>query len=472
MKSPVTAGLLAGLVACAHRPQAPPAPEGDVDRVILISIDGLLPETYTAPDRHGLAVPTLRRLAREGAASAGVTSVFPAVTYPAHTTIATGLLPADHGIVTNVVFDPLAKNQRGWWWYAEDIRGTPLWDAVEAAGMRAAVINWPATVGARASVVVPEFWRAGTPDDAKLSRALSTPGLLKDVAARHSDFWSRFTPPDVADSATIDVVLHVLATHKPHLIMAHIWQVDSAQHQGGPWSEGAKAAIENVDQQLARVVAALVATPERELLVVVSDHGFSQVTRQVRPDVLLANAGLLELDDARKIKSWQAAAVPAGGSALIYVRDPADGDVAARVRTLFEEHAGRGERFVGRIFAPKDLRAMGADPRAFLAIEAAPGFSFSAGPSGVVGVEGPLIGPSGSPGQHGFAPDRDDMRASLLFWGAAVSAKGAGNKLLDSAGLIDVAPTVARALGVTLPGSKGQALNAAFAPPSAPANAH
>src|SRR5687767_14381690 len=64
-------------------------------RVILISLDGLDARYLTGAGRYGLKIPTLRRLMREGAtARRGVVSVYPSITYPAHTTIVTGARPA------------------------------------------------------------------------------------------------------------------------------------------------------------------------------------------------------------------------------------------------------------------------------------------------------------------------------------------------------------------------------------------
>jgi len=37
-------------------------------------------------------------------------------------------------------------------------------------------VHWPVTVGARITYNLPQLWRAGTEDDRKLLRALSTPG--------------------------------------------------------------------------------------------------------------------------------------------------------------------------------------------------------------------------------------------------------------------------------------------------------
>jgi predicted AlkP superfamily pyrophosphatase or phosphodiesterase len=76
---------LVSLLVIAACGGAPPhdgagAPAGG-GRVIVVSIDGLMPDAYLAPDAHGLAIPTLRSLVARGAAGR-VRGVMPTVTYP------------------------------------------------------------------------------------------------------------------------------------------------------------------------------------------------------------------------------------------------------------------------------------------------------------------------------------------------------------------------------------------------------
>src|SRR5687767_2376795 len=93
-------------------------PQGAARTVVLISIDGLHPDYVTQADRLGLTIPNLRQLMRDGAHATGVQGVIPTVTYPSHATLVTGVSPAKHGIHSNTTFDPLSKNQGGWYWYA------------------------------------------------------------------------------------------------------------------------------------------------------------------------------------------------------------------------------------------------------------------------------------------------------------------------------------------------------------------
>src|SRR5687767_7499904 len=79
--------------------------------LLLISIDGLHPDYVTKADRYGLKIPHLRKFVADGTYATGVIGVVPTVTYPSHTTLVTGVAPAQHGIHSNTPFDPLNVNK-------------------------------------------------------------------------------------------------------------------------------------------------------------------------------------------------------------------------------------------------------------------------------------------------------------------------------------------------------------------------
>ena len=99
--------------------------------------------------------PALRRLAQSGAFAEGVVGVTPTVTYPSHTTIVTGVLPAVHGIYNNRIFDPENTSNGSWYWYARDIKVPTLAGILKTRGMKTAAVSWPATVGADIDYLVP-----------------------------------------------------------------------------------------------------------------------------------------------------------------------------------------------------------------------------------------------------------------------------------------------------------------------------
>lgn len=84
--------------------------------VLMISIDGLQPADVIDAEARDVNAPNIRAIMAEGAYASGVASVLPSVTYPSHTTLITGVAPALHGISSNTVFDPLRKNDGGWYW--------------------------------------------------------------------------------------------------------------------------------------------------------------------------------------------------------------------------------------------------------------------------------------------------------------------------------------------------------------------
>ncbi|HZN99362.1 MAG TPA: alkaline phosphatase family protein, partial [Gemmatimonadales bacterium] len=70
--------------------------------VVLVALDGFQPSYLDrAPSRH------LRELARQGVRARWLVPVFPTVTFPNFYSIATGLYPEHHGIVSNTMRDSL-----------------------------------------------------------------------------------------------------------------------------------------------------------------------------------------------------------------------------------------------------------------------------------------------------------------------------------------------------------------------------
>lgn len=409
----------------------------------MISIDGLRPEYWRKP---GAKIPTLRRLSAEGTVSE-LRSVWPTVTYPAHTTLVTGVRPSKHGIGNNLPFDPLGQNHDGWYWYASDIRTPTLWQKASARGYTTANVYWPVTVGASFDWSFPQIWRSKTDEDDKLMRALSTPALFDEVRTR----YGRTPAEHRGDDARGDAAEHILASKKPDLSLFYFTDLDTVQHASGPFSPEAVRTLEAIDAQLARLVALADA---KTTFVVVSDHGFSPIDKVVRPTVLLRAAGLLEVDGGR-VKSFRAAAWKAGGTCAIVLRDPNDAATQLSVTTLFRETAASPGSGIAHVWEGAEIAQKGGFVGAALVLEAAPGFMFSAA------VDGPAVGPSGERGAHGYSPEQSEMRASLVLSGAGVR-KGFDLGVVD---MTDVAPTVARLLSLELPDAEGHALDGALLQP-------
>lgn len=415
--------------------------------LLMISIDGLRPDHVTAADSLGLKIPNLRRFVAEGTYAEGVQGVIPTVTYPSHTTLITGVWPARHGILANVVFDPLRENQSGWYWYAEDIRVPTLWDAAARAGLSTASVQWPASVGARVTWNIPEFWRAGTADDAKLLRAVSTPGLLAELEPDLGPYPRALTVE--SDEQRGRFAVRILEKKRPNLLTLHLIALDHAEHESGPGSADSLATLERLDAVIGSLrAAAETVAPGRAYLAIVSDHGFARTTMQLNLTGEFRRAGLFTVSAQGKVTDWQAMPWTAGGSIAVMLKDPADAATLEKVRALLERLAADPANGIDRVLDAAALRDRGGFPGAAFVVGLKP--DWHAGPS----LNGPLISKGGVAGTHGHLPDLPDMRASFFLVGPGVPA-GRSLGLVD---MRDIAATLARRLDLSLPTADGKAL--------------
>jgi hypothetical protein len=403
-------------------------------------VDGLMPAYYLRADELALRIPNLRRLMTEGAYARGVVGVLPTVTYPSHTTLITGVTPRLHGIGANTVFDPFQRSGGAWNWYADMVKVPTLVSAARARWLTTASISWPVSVGIGTDFNLPEIFRPGANHeiDLKLIANLATPRLFEAVAhARGREFsWP------LTDDDRVDAAVHVIRTHRPHLTLLHIFDLDFVQHRHGPLTPEALAAVEKSDADIGRVLEALgtAGLSARTLVAVTSDHGFVGVSRSLRPNVLLKEAGLIQVDAAGKTTGWQAFFHTSGGSAALRLLDPAGAKTVDRVRTLFEARMTQPGSGLRRLLGRDEIARFGGIEEAAVVLDAEDGFAFSDA------VTGGWIGPSTSKGYHGYAPDRPAMWASLVVAGPGQTARGD----LGVVPMTGIAPAIARWLGLSL----------------------
>lgn len=424
------------------------AQTGQTERVIMICVDGMVPDYYTAPDKLGLKVPTLTMMKNGGAYADGVESVYPTVTFPAHTTLVTGARPAVHGIVQNRIFEPPTDPQtRFWYWYARDLKADTLWTVAKKAGLVTAAAHWPVTVGADIPYNVAEIYDPKeSPATWKEIEKNSTPGLLESAMG-----------PDKGAGAPTDEKLtriseYVIKTYKPNLMLIHLIELDGVHHRIGPRTKEAIEQAQREDAYIARIIEATkqAGTFDKTTFFVVSDHGFANISKGFAANVVLAKEGLITVDPSGKAVTWKAAAWPAGGSTAIMVKDSKDTATEAKVTEIFTKIAREAGSPIKQVLTRSDLRKLGAIPQATLMLEAAPGFTFNESYTGEV------VRPSGDTykGTHGYLPTNADMRASLIIYGSRAK-KGSHVGLTR---MIDTAPTIAGLLKVKLPQAEGKPL--------------
>lgn len=417
--------------------------------LVMISVDGMRPDYITEADAHGAKVPNLRRFMKEGTYAEGVVGVVPTVTYPSHTTLVTGVWPAKHGIFANTTFDPLQKNQGGWYWYTEDIRVPTLWDVAAAAGRTTASIQWPVTVGAHITWDIPEFWRASTPDDAKLLRAVSTPGLLQEARADLGEYRGGIDTSAEGDANRGQYTEWILEKKHPAFLTLHLSALDHIEHETGPFSPEDIAVLESIDATIGKIRAtAERLAPGRAYIAVVSDHGFVRTDMQLNLFPLFREAKLITVNEKGKIVDWKAIPWVTGGSAAIVLRDPNDTATLSQVRELLDKVASDPANGVDRILDAEELHKRGGYPPASFFVGLKPGWKTGSS------LDGPVLSKIKVGGTHGALPDLPDLHASFFLVGPGVPA-GRSLGLID---MRDIAPTLAHEMGLSLPSADGKNL--------------
>jgi predicted AlkP superfamily pyrophosphatase or phosphodiesterase len=123
------------------------------------------------------------------------------------------------------------------------------------------------------------------------------------------------------------------------------------------------------------------------------------------------------------------------------LRLPAGADPALveRIHTLFAPRVS-AEGGLREILDAQAAAAFGGPEDVVLVLNAREGFSFSGA------LQGEWSSPSTTKGTHGYAPNRDEMHASLLLRGPGLGQKGN----LGTVRMTAIAPTLARYLGLEL----------------------
>jgi predicted AlkP superfamily pyrophosphatase or phosphodiesterase len=296
-----------------------------------------------------------------------LTPVFPTVTFPNFYTIATGLYPEHHGIVSNTMQDSTlgrfklrdttAVHDPRWW------GGEPIWTTAMRQGKRAATFFWPGSDVAIGGIR-PTYYKTfdpRVPNSTRVAQVLDWLSLPEDRA--------------------------------PSLITVYFGDVDDAGHRFGPDSPETDAAIARVDSAVGAIMNGV---KERGLeprvnLIVVSDHGMAK----------LEQGHLIYLDDV--IDTSTVDVIELGPVLSLSPRREAAGSVYRAVARL--PHL--------RVYRKRDMAAYhyGDNPR-IPEIVAIADEGWVVTTHGLAAVRSRLLR-----GVHGYAPEAPSMRAIFLARG-------------------------------------------------------
>ena len=227
----------------------------------------------------------------------------------------------------------------------------------------------------------------------------------------------------------------------------HLRGLDHVEHDSGPGSPEANAALETWMRRSASWSTRR-ARPQPDLVVaIVSDHGFAPIEHAVNLIAPFIQAGLITLDGAGKVASWQAE--PWGGaSAAIVLAHPEDAALKAKVSALLHDLAAKPELGIAQLPMRARSRSMGGTPMASFWVDFKPGYMMGTNPAA------PPVGPGAVKGTHGYFPTHPEMRATLILSGPSITKRGS----LGEVDMRDIAPTLAKIMNVSLPEADGKPL--------------
>jgi predicted AlkP superfamily pyrophosphatase or phosphodiesterase len=484
-------------VPAPHLPAKPGSPKAKAKAryLLVVSIDGL---AYPTLQRLLPRLPTLRRLAKRGFRRPLIT-VFPSMTWSSHVSAMTGQYPRVHGILGNRWYQSGKGLVRPYLGQTSDrdrqARTPSLYDLVAAKERSVAALNWSATQHSRTITYnLPE-----TMASRSLPGQLVSPQLAKLIpelrpvrrigrsqrGRRLGRRWRRrfgalIKREDLrTDRLVNDMALRLLRLPKakiPQLMLVHYVAADSIQHLRGMRSPRLFPTVRALDRMVAELLRGYRrAGLSRQLAVLVmSDHGFSEIHRTMDLRMLLKREGIARYRsyrDAGRLAAERVYTVYNGHAAFVYVKND-DPKTTALITKLARAKAYR--RCVKAVFGPEQYASLGLPRPLDLAPEARKraaarqrGSYYHPGAPSLIVLSRPDCSFYNGHrrkivrrtrwrfGVHGYLPTLRSIQAMLI--GAGAGIRGGGREL-PAARIVDVAPTGARLLGLrwpsTWPGSK------------------
>jgi len=325
--------------------------------VLVILVVGL------SPDLVGEYTPELCKLVARGGVRP-LNTVTPAVTCSVQSTLLTGCLPSQHGIVGNGWYNRESAEVGFWKQSNHLVSGEKIWERGRALDptFTCAKMFWWYNMYSTAD------WSA-TPrpqypaDGRKIPDHYAAPAALHDeLDARLGQFpLFTFWGPRAGISSSrwiSNATLHVMDTRKPTLALTYLPHLDYNLQRLGPdtTQTALQQDLRDVDALCGELIAA--ADKEGREVVVVSEYGITPVKDAVPINRCLREAGLVSVRDESGREQLDAGASEAFAVAdhqlaHIYIKNPARID---EVQRLLESLEG-----VERVLGQNELKNIGLD---------------------------------------------------------------------------------------------------------------
>jgi len=325
-------------------------------KTVVINVVGLTADLLTSE-----TAPNLSALAREGA-QRPIETVLPAVTCSVQSTMLTGVLPREHGIVGNGWYFRDLAEVLFWRQSNHLVTAEKVWETAKRRdpSFTCAQMFWWFNMHSSADVAVTP--RPLYPADGrKIADIYTEPKELRDELNERLgpfplfDFWG--PKAGIVSSAWIaDAALHVFDRKAPTLSLVYLPHLDYNLQRLGPDDPRIAEDVRAIDSIVGRIVKHVRAQGTR--IVVLSEYGITKVSGAVHVNRTLRDAKLLRVREELGTEK-----LDAGGSEAFAVADHQIAHVYVKkserlpeVKRLLESMSG-----VERVLEGEDKRQAGLD---------------------------------------------------------------------------------------------------------------
>lgn len=390
-------------------------------------------------------LPNFRKIMNRSAQVTGVKTVYPSLTYMAHTSIVTGMYPASHGIINNTHLQP-NREDPDWYWYASEIKTPTLFEIAKKAGYSVGTLLWPVTGKSKyidyniAEIFPNRPWQ----NQVLVSAYASSLRYLLKMNSKYKHLRKGVEQPELDDFVTA-VAVDTILNKKPDLMAIHLVDLDSMRHKYGVGSNQAREAIVRMDDRLGKIMTAMEDSGimDDTVLAVLGDHYQIDTHTVIRLNHLFLDKGWITVNKKNIITSWDVIAKAAGGAASIYRKNN-----QITNKMILDAIDGIESR-LERILTQEELKLDGADPNSLFILEGKRGYYFADD------VVHPFMESTAktvknrklSKAAHGFHPDKTNYQTMLLLSGPGINPEAR----LEEARLVDEGPTFLHAIGLQYP---------------------
>ncbi|MFH0734973.1 MAG: ectonucleotide pyrophosphatase/phosphodiesterase [bacterium] len=220
--------------------------------VILVSFDG-----FRWDYQNRGITPNLDEVINEGVTALSLRPCFPSKTFPNHISIATGMFPENHGIISNDFTNPFTNEEykmsdtvitRQSKWY----NGEFIWETLERNNIRTASYFWPGS---------------------ELTLKERKPSFNKQ-------YQHKFPYKNRVDS--VISWLQLPENIRPHFITLYFDATDTYGHKYGPNSAGVNFAIKQLDSIAGYLINRIneIGLTDKTNIIFLSDHGMTDISNE------------------------------------------------------------------------------------------------------------------------------------------------------------------------------------------------